>query len=114
VELDERLRDEHRGHFDADELLRAATVGGHASLGWADAGVIAPGARADLVTVRLDTVRTAGFEPSTVAAAALFAAQAGDVSEVYVDGRVVVSGGRHQFVDDVGHALTSAISAAWR
>ena len=72
VELDERLRDEHRGHFDAGELLDAATAGGHAALGWPDAGRIAPGDRADLVTVRLDSVRTAGFDP-VYAQASVFA-----------------------------------------
>jgi formiminoglutamate deiminase len=64
VELNERLRDERRGHFDADELLTAATAGGHAALGWSDAGALRIGARADLVSVRLDTVRTAGYDPA--------------------------------------------------
>ena len=36
--------------------------------GWPDAGRLAPGARADLVTVRLDTVRAAGHDPADVAA----------------------------------------------
>ena len=75
VELDERLRDEQRGHFDAGELLGAATAAGHAALGWPDAGRLAPGARADLVTVGLDTVRTAGYDPSDVAAGVVFAAE---------------------------------------
>jgi formiminoglutamate deiminase len=112
VELDERLRDERRGHFDADELLTAATASGHASLGWTDAGVIAIGARADLVTVRLDTVRTAGFAPEQVAAAAVFAATATDVTDVIVDGRPLVTGGRHATID-VPAELTVAIEAAW-
>jgi len=113
VELDERLRDEHRGHFDASELLDAATAAGHAALGWPDAGVIAPGGRADLVTVRLDSVRTAGFDPSAPAAAVVFAATAADVTHVVVGGRVVVRDGRHLLVDDVPRALTDAIAAVW-
>ena len=48
---------------------------------------IAAGARADLVTVRLDTVRTAGFDPADPAAAVVFAATAADVTDVVVDGR---------------------------
>ena len=61
IELHERLASGRRGHFGADELLTAGTVGGHACLGRPDAGVIAAGARADLVTVALDgSVRTAG------------------------------------------------------
>ena len=39
VELDERLATQRRGHWSAAELLAAATTTGHASLGWADAGL---------------------------------------------------------------------------
>jgi formiminoglutamate deiminase len=112
MELDERLRDERRGHFDADELLTAATSAGHRALGWPDAGVIAVGARADLVTVRLDTVRTAGSAPEQVAAAAVFAATAADVTDVVVDGRPVVEAGHHRVLD-VPRELDVAIRAAW-
>jgi cytosine/adenosine deaminase-related metal-dependent hydrolase len=111
VELDERLRDEHRGHFSVDELLSAATLNGHAALGWDDAGRLAVGARADLVTVRLDTVRTAGFDPGDPAAAVVFSAVAGDVTDVVVDGRPVVRDGRHLLVDDVPRALAEAVAA---
>jgi len=114
VELDERLRDEHRGHFEPAELLTAATAGGHHALGWTDAGVIAVGARADLVTVALDTVRTAGYPRAEVAAAVVFAAGAADVTDVLVDGRAVVRDRRHQLVEDVPDALTRAIEAVWR
>lgn len=95
VELDQRLRTRRRGHFRTDELLTAATAAGHAALGWADAGRIAVGARADLVTVRLDSARTAGVPP----VGALFAAMAADVTQVVVDGRVVVRDGRHVSID---------------
>ena len=60
VELDERLASGVRGSHDAPSLLRAATAHGHVSLGWPDAGRIEPGAFADLTTVGLDSVRTAG------------------------------------------------------
>jgi formiminoglutamate deiminase len=92
VELDERLRTERRGQFSAAELLHAATIASHRALGWDDAGAIAAGARADLVTVRLDTVRTAGVTPGP---AIVFAAGAPDVSHVVVDGRAVVVDGEH-------------------
>jgi formiminoglutamate deiminase len=111
VELDERLRDERRGHFAVGELIDAATRHGHAALGWADAGSIAVGARADLVTVRLDTVRTAGYDdPAT---AAVFAATAADVTDVVVDGRPVVRDGRHQLIEDLPTALAAAIRGVW-
>ena len=43
VELDERLATRERGHWSAAELLDAATIDGHASLGYDDAGAIAVG-----------------------------------------------------------------------
>jgi formiminoglutamate deiminase len=107
VEMHERLHTERRGHFPPAELLRAATSAGHAALGWTDAGSIVPGARADLVTLRLDGVRTAGCEPAGV----LLAATAADVAQVMVDGRVVVAAGRHTRVTDTAAALADAVRA---
>jgi formiminoglutamate deiminase len=93
LEMDERLATERRGHFTAADLVDAATD--HASLGWDDAGRIAVGRRADLVAVSLDTVRTAGVRPEQ----AVFAAGAADVTDVVVDGRHTVAGGRHAGFD---------------
>ena len=107
VEMHERLHTELRGHFSADELVTAATLAGHRSIGWDDAGAIRVGARADLVTLRLDTVRTTGALPVAVPA---FAATAADVAHVVVDGRVVVRNGRHVSFDVAGE-LDSAIAA---
>ncbi|PZF95684.1 formimidoylglutamate deiminase [Micromonospora deserti] len=104
VELDERLRTRRRGHFTPPDLLDAASTAGHAALGWTDAGRIAAGARADLVTVRLDSARTAGVPPVGV----FFAANAADVTHVVVDGRPVVRDGRHLTVD-VPRELGAAI-----
>ena len=103
VELDERLRTERRGHFSPAELLGAATA--HAALGWDDAGRLAVGARADLVAVSLDSVRTAGIDP----AGAVFAATAADVTHVVADGRLIVDGGRHTGFD-VPAALRKALA----
>lgn len=84
VELDERLATQARGHWASGELIAAATETGQASLGFADAGRIAVGARADLVVVDAASVRTAGTGRS--AETAVFAAGAADVTEVVVDG----------------------------
>jgi formiminoglutamate deiminase len=111
VELDERLTTEQRGHFTVAELLAAATAHGHAALGWGDAGTIAVGCRADLVTVRLDTVRTAGYDDP--AAAVLYAATAADVTDVIVDGEPIVDRGQHVRIRDVPAALDQAIRAVW-
>jgi formiminoglutamate deiminase len=107
VEMHERLASERRGHFTAGELLAAATGTGHAALGRPDAGRLAPGAPADLVTVALDSVRTAGADDPL--AAAVFAATAADVRSVLVDGRPIVEDGRHLLVDDVAGELSSTI-----
>jgi formiminoglutamate deiminase len=108
MEQDERLRTERRGHFSTAELVRAATSAGHRSLGWDDAGVIAVDARADLVTVRLDTPRTAGAALDGVPQVA----SAADVSTVVVDGRPVVRDGRHVRID-VAAELARAVDALW-
>ena len=83
VELDERLATQERGHWSADELLLAATRDGHASLGF-DAGRIAVGARADLVTLDTASVRTAGTGADS--GTAVFAASGADVTRVLRDG----------------------------
>ncbi|MFD0855728.1 formimidoylglutamate deiminase, partial [Actinomadura adrarensis] len=65
---------------------------------------------ADLVTVALDTVRTAGTDPAHAAETAVFAATAADVRSVIVSGREVVQEGHHLLVDDVPEALHSTIT----
>ncbi len=99
MELDERLASGERGRLPAAELLRAATAGGHAALGWPEAGVIAAGAYADLVTIRLDGVRLAGTTPETALEGVVFAATAADVDGVVCGGREVVREGRHVELD---------------
>ena len=109
LELDARLASLRRGRFSPDALVEALTRAGHASLGWPDAGQLAPGQRADLVSLRLDTVRTAGALPEQL----VLVAGAADVDTVLVDGRMVVSGGRH-VLGDVAGLLTEAITPLWK
>ncbi|MEU2559356.1 formimidoylglutamate deiminase [Streptomyces longispororuber] len=111
MELNERLRSHTRGHFTAAALLRAASADGHAALGWADAGALAPGALADFATVALDSVRTAGAAPRLGAEVAVFAASAVDVRHTVVGGRHVVRDGAHTLLPDVPSALTRAVTA---
>jgi cytosine/adenosine deaminase-related metal-dependent hydrolase len=65
------------------------------------------GSRADFVAVDLNSVRTAGggATPETV----VFAASACDVTDVVVDGRVVVAD-RHHLHVDVAREQQSAIA----
>ena len=110
VELDERLATGRRGHHRPADLLAAASEAGMAALGW-DAGRLAPGHLADLVTVTLDSVRLAGTRPAEAVDQLVFAATAADVTSVVVSGRQIVADGRHLLVGDVAAALDRAIAA---
>ncbi|MFM7253902.1 MAG: formimidoylglutamate deiminase [Ilumatobacteraceae bacterium] len=115
VELDERLLSGRRGLHAVPALLEAATASGHRSLGWAEAGRLAVGALADLVTLRLDSVRTAGLDVDSLLAGAVYAATAADVSHVLCGGRLVVSEGRHCSLDvprELAAAIRDAVTAA--
>ncbi|MEV0698148.1 formimidoylglutamate deiminase [Saccharopolyspora sp. NPDC050389] len=101
-----RLDTETRGHFAAGELLAMATEAAHRSLGWADAGRLETGARADFVAVDLGSTRLAGVAPEAIPAVA----RADDVRVVIADGRRIVQDGRHQAIDAAGE-LGDAIAA---
>jgi formiminoglutamate deiminase len=109
LEMHERLVSYERGRLAPAELVTALTEAGHRALGWADAGRIAVGQRADLVAVRLDTVRTAGSLPEQV----VLSAYAADVDTVVIDGRVVVFDGKHLSMD-VAQQLDTTLRAVWR
>jgi formiminoglutamate deiminase len=111
VELDQRLATGQRGHFTAAGLAGAATVAGHASLGWPDAGELVAGALADLVTVDLGGPRLAGTTAATALESVMFAATPADVTGVVIGGRDVVSGGQHVLAGDVPAAMTAALAA---
>jgi cytosine/adenosine deaminase-related metal-dependent hydrolase len=106
VELDERLASRRRGHWTADELLSAATVDGHRSLGFDGVGRIEVGARADLVTLDTASPRTAGTGADE--ATAVFAASGADVVHVVRDGVDVTLDPRA-----VGEELDRVIARIW-
>ncbi|MFI6424502.1 formimidoylglutamate deiminase [Promicromonospora sp. NPDC050880] len=108
IEEHERLASGRRGRFGLAALIEAATSAGHAALGRPDAGRIAVGAPADLVSVRLDTVRTAGADPAQV----VLVAGAADVSDVVAGGEPVVRDGEHR-AGDVARMLADAIGEVW-
>jgi cytosine/adenosine deaminase-related metal-dependent hydrolase len=112
VELDERLATGRRGNHGIAELLSAATVNGHRSLGWPKAGRIEPGALADLVSVTLRSPRTAGTHEAHALATVVFGAIAQDVTDVIVGGEHVVCNGRHRSIDVVDE-LDAAIRNVW-
>jgi formiminoglutamate deiminase len=108
LETSQRLAGGDRGCFSPAALVTALTCAGHRALGWPDAGRIAVGARADLVALRRDTVRTAGCAVGQLP----LVATAADVGTVVVDGRVVVEDGRH-VLGDVAALLAAAIEPLW-
>jgi formiminoglutamate deiminase len=108
LELDDRLASEERGRFTAEELLAAGTD--HTAVGWPDVGRLEEGAGADFVTVALDSVRTAGIEPSGV----VFAASGADVRHVVVAGREVVRDGAHLLIERPETVLAKEIEALWQ
>lgn len=111
VELDGRLVDERRDIIEPADLLTAATRNGMEALGW-DAGVLAPGKLADFVTVRLDSTRTAGTDPHSIATS-VFAASAADVSSVVIGGLPVVESGVHMAHPELPSELAASIAAMW-
>ncbi len=108
LELHERLITNNRGNLNPSDIVTALCTTGHASLGWPDAGRISVGQRADFVAIRTDTPRTAGSDPGQI----LMSAFAADVDTVVVDGRIVVSGGKHSSID-VASELVSSIGSLW-
>lgn len=104
VELHERLRSHQRGVFAPADLLAAATTNGAVALGF-DGG-LSVGAPADFVVVSGETPRTAGSGEHV--AGIVYAATAGDVTDVIVGGNRVVSGGHHPEWETARRALTRA------
>ena len=112
VEIDERLASGVRGTHRVTDLLMATTAEGHRALGWPEAGRIEPGAFADLVAVDLRSPRTAGTPTDAALATVVYAASAGDVTDVVVSGRHVVRDRRH-CAFDVAAELEASIHAVW-
>jgi 5-methylthioadenosine/S-adenosylhomocysteine deaminase len=82
----------------ATEVLRAATIDGARALGLGDTiGSVEVGKRADLVLLDLSAPHLTPVHD--VAALLVFAAGRGDVTDVLVDGRVVVRGRRSTLLD---------------
>ncbi len=72
----------------AYEVLKLATIGGAQVLGWEDLGMLAPGFKADLITINFDQPH---FYPRfSIPAHLVYAAHAGDVRTVIVNGEVLM------------------------
>jgi 5-methylthioadenosine/S-adenosylhomocysteine deaminase len=87
----------------AADLYHAATVGGADALGRADLGRIAPGAQADIVVFRTDTLSMSPVRDPI--RNIVYNAERGDVSRVVVAGRDVLVDGRVEGLDEQTLAL---------
>lgn len=101
LEYGQRLLSRHRNRIATAEtpavgrtLYEAAVAGGHRALAQ-PAGVIEPGARADLVVLDGDRPLLAGAEGDTILNRWLFAGASSWVRDVYVGGERVVHDGVH-------------------
>ncbi|KRE18307.1 N-formimino-L-glutamate deiminase [Bosea sp. Root381] len=100
LEYSQRLRDRRRARLaEADAstgvaLWRTAAAGGAQACGRA-LGALAPGMRADLVTLDADHPAIIGKTGEAALDSAIFATNALPVRDVFVGGRQVVAAGRH-------------------
>lgn len=109
VELDQRLVTKRRGLHSAGDLLKAATAGGARALGW-DAGELRVGAKADFVSLDLESTRLAGPGLNDLISRVVFAAAPSDVTTVVVDGQLLVQDGIHLRLGTAGSLLSQALS----
>jgi cytosine/adenosine deaminase-related metal-dependent hydrolase len=107
VEMNLRLAEQRRGIFAPQAL--AAALWQPATAGW-PGGEIAPGRVADLTSVSLTSVRTAGTEGL---GGLVFAASAADVTHVVVGGRLVVEDGHHLLVEDPARLIAGVCGQVW-
>ena len=97
----------------ADHVFDAATLGGARALGRDDLGRIAPGAKADLVLWKARSWRMTPLRDPIKNI--VYNATDEDVDRVYVNGRLVVDGGRVLAADEgaILHALQAAGERMW-
>lgn len=90
IEMHQRLASRQRGRHRVLELLNAATVAGHTSLGWNGVGKLEVGNLADFISIDTSSVRFRGISPQHYLDAAVFGGSASDVHHVVVNGETVV------------------------
>jgi formiminoglutamate deiminase len=100
LEYSQRLRDRRRARFapagaHVGLSLYAAALQGGARASGRRIGAIAPGMRADLVTLDLDHPALVARDGAALVDSAVFAASEMPVREVRVGGRLMVEAGRH-------------------
>jgi 5-methylthioadenosine/S-adenosylhomocysteine deaminase len=105
-----KTRSEDPTVLPARDLLAAATRGGARALGLeTKIGSLEPGKRADFIAVSARSPHVIPFEDPY--SALVYSAKAGDVTDVWVDGRRLLSGGRVMTLDEAA-ILDAAVR--WR
>ena len=94
----ERVRRQDGRNPSPEEALRWATRNGYRAMGIAGGGWLAEGNLADLIMIRVDRAHQAPFLRPL--AAFVHQGQAGDVSDVMVDGRWIMRAGRVLTMDE--------------
>jgi len=110
VEMHQRLITNKRGVHRSGDLLAAATIHGASSLGSKNHGVIA-GANADFISLSLDSVRLASFDPESGAAHLVHSATSSEVENVWVGGEQIVKDRLHRTAPNIVESLRTAIAA---
>jgi 5-methylthioadenosine/S-adenosylhomocysteine deaminase len=96
----------------AYEVVKMATVNGARAIGMGGAlGVVAEGALADMVM--LDIEKPHWYPHADLVGALVYSARASDVDTVWVDGQILVSGGRPTVLD-LGSTMLAAKKTAGR
>ncbi|HEU5222122.1 MAG TPA: formimidoylglutamate deiminase [Candidatus Lumbricidophila sp.] len=101
LEAGERLRSLTRGRIRPTDLLAIGAAGGYAAIGLAEP--LSIGGPLDLVELDVESVRTAGCDPTQLA----LAATAADVQRVVIGGHVAAD---RTHLAELGQALASAIA----
>ena len=108
IELHTRLASGRRGSFSPEELMTTATTAGSRALGFRPIG-LEVGAPADFVVVDNDTPRLAGVDEGPLLDSVVYSASAADVTDVFVAGRRIVTGGEHAAWDEAKRALSDPL-----
>lgn len=91
-------------------LFTRAAAGGAQALGLSG-GVIAPGRRADLISLSMDEPLLAGKQGDQILDTLVFAGIRPPIDDVYVAGRRVITGGRHPLAEESRKALRRVLGA---
>jgi 5-methylthioadenosine/S-adenosylhomocysteine deaminase len=96
------------------DVFEAATVGGARALGREDLGKLSPGAKADLVMIRLDRMNLVPVRDPLKSV--MYSANATDVDTVMVAGKVLVQNGKCLYIDEeeIKENLQKAAERVWK